>query len=744
MATSRREDYNISRNLKLADPRFNVSSKVDILIGTEIFWELLCVGQIVATQNHPTLQETTLGWILAGRRSGTAASAENVQAFTISNTQLHDQLTRFWQIEHHGDHVMNNRNDAYCEEHFAANVSQNEQGRYVVKLPIKEESIGNLGNSRDIALRRLHGTERRFIRDPNLRDQYVRFMDEYLKLRHMKEVSTFPSEDTASFYLPHHGVFKGAKQSSKICVVFDASSKSDTGLSLNDVLRVGPVVQLDLMSIRILWRSDSKADIKIYELMTVTYGTSSASFLTTRCIKHLADHHSSMFPIGSACIRRDFYVDALLTRADIIQEAETLRDETIKLLMLGAFELGKWASNTPEGLLDAISNRNDKPVVINDDESAHILGIKWNGNTDTLHFSHDPIISHDTISKQKILSDVSKLYDPLGLLGPIIIIAKLILQDLWRAGIDWNESVPQNLHVRWITFKSQLTELNQLAIPRRVKYGIERQRIQIHGFCDASQNAYGACVYIRTELDANKYRSELLCSKSRIAPLKARHVPSSQNPADLLSRGLNPSDLIHATTWWKGPDFLQHDENFWPANQFLRQEDTSELRKIHVYIAVVDTSVIENILNKHSNLDKACRVVAYCSRFLRRPAGITTHFVSHEEITAALQLMCRIVQQHSFPEEYKALSSNKSLGASSRILILNPFLDDGLIKVGGRLERSNLTQDARHPVLLPKNHELSRRIVTQAHVRSLHAGTQATMAAVRQQFWPLALRSLTQ
>ncbi|XP_018407213.1 PREDICTED: uncharacterized protein LOC108783203 [Cyphomyrmex costatus] len=828
LTTSRRGDYNIPRNLKLADPHFNVSSKVDILIGAEIFWELLCIGQIEATHSHPTLQKTRLGWILAGRRSITAAPAENVRAFTtvISNAQLHDQLTRFWQIEHLDNQVVNNKDDAYCEEHFEANVDQNEQGRYIVKLPIKEELIGNLGSTRDIALRRLQGTERRFIRDPNLRDQYVRFMDEYLKLGHMKEVSVSPLEDTASFYLPHHGVFKGAKQSSKIRVVFDASSKSDTGLSLNDVLRVGPVVQQDLMSIvmrfrtfvhaliadiikmyrqvlihpsqtslqRILWRSDSKADIKTYELMTVTYGTSSASFLTTRCIKHLADHHSSTFPIGSACIRRDFYVDDLLTGADTVQEAETLRDETIELLRLGAFELGKWASNTPE-LLDATLNKNDKPVVIDDDESAHILGIKWNANTDTLHFSYDPVMSHDAISKPKILSDVSKLYDPLGLLGPIIVIAKLILQDLWRAGIDWDESVPQNLHARWITFKSQLTELNRLAIPRHVKYSIKRRHIQIHGFCDASQNAYGACVYIRTELDANKYRSELLCSKSRIAPLKAvslprlelsaalllarlmdkvrlsidtsdikvylwsdstitlswissesrmfsvfvanrigeiqrltqatdwRHVPSGQNPADLLSRGSNPSDLIHATTWWKGPDFLQHNENFWPTNQFLRQEDTSELRKIYVNIAVVDTSVIEDILNSHSNLDRACRVVAYCLRFLRRPAGITTHFVSHEETTAALQLMCKVVQQHSFPEEYKALSSNKSLSTSSGILTLNPFLDDGLIKVGGRLRHSNLTQDARHPVLLPKNHELSRRIITQAHVKPVHSET---------------------
>ncbi|KYM97848.1 Uncharacterized protein K02A2.6 [Cyphomyrmex costatus] len=304
----------------------------------------------------------------------------------------------------------------------------------------------------------------------------------------------------------------------------------------------------------------------------------SASFLTTRCIKHLVDRHSWTFSVGSACIRRDFYVDDLLTGADTIQE--------------------------------------------------HL----WSDSTITLNW----------------ISSESRMFS--------VFVANRIgeIQRLTQA-TDW------------------------------------------------------------------------------------RHVPSSQSPADLLSQGSNPSDLIHATTWWKGAYFLQYNENFWPANQFLCQGDTSELRRIHDNIAVVNTSVIEDILNKHSNPDRACRVVAYCLRTLRRPEGITTHFVSHEEATAALQLMCRIVQQHFFPEEYKALSSNKSLDASSRVFTLNPFLDDGLIKVGGRLKHSNLTQNTRHPVLLPKNYELSRRIVTQAHVRSLHAGIQATMAAVRH-----ASKSLTE
>jgi len=90
------------RNLKLADPQFNVSSKVDILIGAEIFWDLLCVGQIQATNYHPTLQKTRLGWILAGRIANNR-TVQGIHAFhaavTCTSNQLHEQVPRFWQLE---------------------------------------------------------------------------------------------------------------------------------------------------------------------------------------------------------------------------------------------------------------------------------------------------------------------------------------------------------------------------------------------------------------------------------------------------------------------------------------------------------------------------------------------------------------------------------------------------------------------------------------------------------------------
>lgn len=114
------------------------------------------------------------------------------------------------------------------------------------------------------------------------------------------------------------------------------------------------------------------------------------------------------------------------------------------------------------------------------------------------------------------------------------------------------------------------------------------------------------------------------------------------------------------------------------------------------------------------------------------------HITYH--IIFALNLMCKIVQIQSFPNEYRALSKDDPIAMSSSLLPLSPFIDsNGLIRVGGRLQNSKLEFNACHPILLPRGHELTKRIITQEHIRNAHAGVQATMAAIRQRFWLLLL-----
>lgn len=162
-------------------------------------------------------------------------------------------------------------------------------------------------------------------------------------------------------------------------------------------------------------------------------------------------------------------------------------------------------------------------------------------------------------------------------------------------------------------------------------------------------------------------------------------------------------------------------------------------------LSTKQSSSLNDLIFKHSSLNKVCRIVAYCLRFLRiNKTKPNTVFVTSSESLVALEFLCKNVQRQSFPEEHKALSNGSTINSSSPILSLNPFMSpDGLMRVGGRLQKSSLDFSACHPILLPRSHELTKRIIEHEHIRNAHAGVQATMVAVRQRFWPLSLRSET-
>ncbi|XP_025155722.1 uncharacterized protein LOC112588808 [Harpegnathos saltator] len=412
--TMRRNAFDIPRNIKLADPQFHVSSDIDILVGAELFWQLICVGRISPFLRHLTLQKTHFGWILAGYFKQPSGNTNRVQTFhlSVTNEQLHNELRQLWQLEEVKSENNYSRDKAVCEQHFVDNIKRNAQGRFIVTLPFKEGKVDKIGDSRDIALKRLHGLEKRLSRDPELRAQYAQFMDKYLELRHMTPIKDASRARTDSYYFPHHCIVKSAEF--KFRAVFDAFSKSDTGVSLNDTLLIGPVVQQDLMMILMRFRMF---------LYVIT------ADIIKMCLKYLADAYQEKYPIGSVRVKRDFYVDDLLTGADTIFETKTAHDEIIAILQLGALKLRKWASNHPE-LLKSLNDASEKIVTINDGADFSVLGVQWNQEKDFLHFLYKPDETHRVTSKRAIMSEAFKIFDPLGLLGPIMVLAKLIIQEL--------------------------------------------------------------------------------------------------------------------------------------------------------------------------------------------------------------------------------------------------------------------------------------------------------------------------
>ncbi|XP_043471822.1 uncharacterized protein LOC122504682 [Leptopilina heterotoma] len=241
-----------------------------------------------------------------------------------------------------------------CEEHFVSNTERLTSGQYQVRLPFNDKQ-NLLGSSYDAAKRRFFMFERKLERNLELKDQYHQFMKIYLDLNHME---LDESDTNLGYYIPHHCVLKITELIATLRVVFDASTKSKSGISLHDALMTGPVIQPTIFQLvlrfrqhqivltadiekmfcqfavhpddsqyqRILWRFDKNEFLKSYRLNTVTYGTSAAPFLSTRCLKRLADDERTFFPRASSVLENDFYVDDLSTGTDTLDEAKELKE----------------------------------------------------------------------------------------------------------------------------------------------------------------------------------------------------------------------------------------------------------------------------------------------------------------------------------------------------------------------------------------------------------------------------------
>lgn len=268
----------------------------------------------------------------------------------------------------------------------------------------------------------------------------------------------------------------------------------------------------------------------------MTYGTSSASFLAIRSLRKLAEDNQHRFPIGFRTVLNDFYVNDLVTGANTVSEALNIKSETSQLLQEGKFELRKWMSNEPALLDDQLTSAQREFILSDDKEcETRTLGIVWNCNSDKFKFYSVAYLSPlKTPTKRSILSRIALVFNPLGLLGPVTLIAKTIMQDLWRLSVKWDESLPLDITTKWKRYETELKELQSLGIPPIVIAIDQYVNLELHGFSDASEIAYGACIYVHFISQDGEYSTRLLCSKSRIAPLKSLSLLRLELCASLL------------------------------------------------------------------------------------------------------------------------------------------------------------------------------------------------------------------
>ena len=203
----------------------------------------------------------------------------------------------------------------------------------------------------------------------------------------------------------------------------------------------------------------------------MTYGTSFAPYLATRCLQELSKAGKITHPQAAKVLAANFYIDDLLTSESSIPEGRQLCSQLQELLQSAGFCLRKWSSNCPLILQDLSPDLLDERTLLDlESSSAPIktLGLQWQTTTDQLLFSVPKWSETAPITKRVVLSDASKLFDPLGLVGPVIVQAKIYLQELWRIQKSWDEPLEHDLQTKWREFKHSLEALRNIHIPRWV------------------------------------------------------------------------------------------------------------------------------------------------------------------------------------------------------------------------------------------------------------------------------------
>ncbi|KAF0721556.1 Integrase catalytic domain-containing protein, partial [Aphis craccivora] len=555
-------------NLALADPAFNVTSSIDMLLGGDVYATVMDGRKVTIDSALPTAFSSVFGWILIGPLSNQEAPA--FQSLPVSLVvSIESLMEQFWQVEEPAIAPASFTVEGQCEQIFHDQVMRLPSGRFSVPLPFHAPaSADTFHGSRKVAERRFELLERKLSNNSILKSLYTEFMSEYIALGHMSLASS-----PGSYFIPHHAIYRPEVDAKKIRVVFDASARGFRGPSLNDCLFRGPKLQQDLIDIlirfrvhkyvfttdickmyrqilvlpeyrtfqHILWRASPHAELQEYELNTVTYGVNCAPFLALRVLQCIASDDCEHFRGVRQALECHTYVDDICDGADTIPQLLQLQSDLILVLQKSGIELKKWASNTPS-VLDAVptADRACVPTSFDtvDGYSTRVLGLEWHPGTD--HFCCAlNLTSPHVFTKRGVLSVVARIFDPLGVFAPTVLLAKFIMQRTWLSGVGWDDPLPSDIQVDWDAFTSELPSLLTIRVPRYINTFCGAPCFLL-GFCDASQRGYAAVVYIRVADTTVGDPVFLIGAKTKVAPIKTLTIPRLElNAASLLARWLS-------------------------------------------------------------------------------------------------------------------------------------------------------------------------------------------------------------
>ncbi|XP_055643771.1 uncharacterized protein LOC129779977 [Toxorhynchites rutilus septentrionalis] len=802
--------------------------------------------------HEPVAVKTRLGWcVYGGKGSKHTRCSLNYHACDCAcDRQLHDEVKEYFALEDVGTKVIGDLESA--EDRRARNLMEQTtrrvNGRFQTGLLWRYDVI-EFPDSFNMALRRLECLERRMARDPLLKENLQKQLVEYQEkgYAHRACRADLARSDTKRvWYLPL-GAVRNPKKPEKIRLIWDAAATVN-GVSLNSMLLKGPdqltslpavlsrfrqfsvgvsadikemfhqiiICEADRHSQRFLWRTDPTCAPEIYLMNVATFGATcspaSAQYIKNTNAKEFVDR----FPRAVQGILHNHYVDDFL---DSFENEETAAQVSAEVRMIhsqAGFQLRNWQSNSKNVLARLGEPASSGSKTLSTDKTKNherVLGMLWLTEDDELGYSthmldeiEKLIMEGERPTKRQMLKCLMGFFDPLGLLSMLLVHGKVLLQDVWRAGTQWDQKVDGDIFERWNRWICRLQSVADFRVPRCYFLGATTQcynQLQLHIFVDASEVAYSALAYFRIINDHGVPQCTLVAAKTKVAPLKQLSIPRLELQAAVLGTRLMLfvmeshtvavtrkylwSDSATVLAWirsdhrrykqfvacrigeiltasnvdeWKWVPSKQNpadqatkwgkstgldSESVWfRGPEFLRQSETN-WPQFEIGPAVTEEELRPCHLHRTM---KTWEPVIDCHRFskwerLLRSTAYVWRFIANRKRE---QKKCGILSSEELQKaEITLLRMAQWQVFPDEIALLEDGHQNeaGVLRMDGRIGAAiHAPEEMKFPVILPRNHRITLLLVNEFHRRFRHANAETVVNELRQRFYIPQIRSV--
>ena len=559
------------KNLKFADRLKEEFVNVDILIGNDHYGYLM-TGNLIK-KGGVMIMESIFGWLVSGpiqyaENMRNRYSCLSVGVTSIDNNTLNNSLKQLWEINEVDDRE--NEKDDDVMRTFNETIRFDDiEGRYCVRWLWRKPDV-KLPQNLNLCKRRLNSLVKKLRREGKL-EEYDDVLKEYSAKRYIEMVKSSYGHKGILHYLPHFGVMKEDSSTTKLRIVYDVSAKSSKDLpSMNEELFAGPSLLSELVMIfikfclypvalvsdvekaflqilldegdrdttRFLWLKDIHGDtaddnLQHWRFRVVLFGATPSPFLMNATLRyHLANYDGDWV---AEAVSDSLYSDNLIGGVDDVNCGIHFYNRSKEIFSDAGMNLRNWSTNSTElqGVFEEDALKDEIKV----------LGMSWDTVNDVIKISSEGLLrfteSIHVITKRVFCAIVSKVFDPPGYLEPYTIRGKMVMQELWKLRLGWDEEVPEELKKAAEEWMKEIVDIKDHGMSRRI-FSCKIKEIdlaELHVFSDSSERAYGAVTYLRITSSKGVEVKHVL-AKSRIAPIKKKTIPRLELMAAVLATNM--------------------------------------------------------------------------------------------------------------------------------------------------------------------------------------------------------------